>query len=85
MHIFADVTTGLALIPGTFGLHTKKTWVLHMYLTLIGMVVYTVIASLGYTADEGNGLFVGMFIIFLIVTIIVAVIIFVKEEGVGFQ
>ena len=67
-HLIAEFLTGLLLIAGGFGLIKNSGWGFHIYLISMGMLMYTVIASTGYYANNGDIAMVGMFTIFTVLT-----------------
>ena len=79
-HLLAESITALLLLIGGFGLYTKKSWVFHLYLISMGMLLYTVIVSAGYYADLGEIVMVGMFTVFQVFTILFISITFISCE-----
>jgi len=80
MHMIAEITTGIILILGAYGLLNNKKWGYNVYLISMGMLIYTLIVSPGYYAEKSNYFFVGMFTIILLFTIIFVVASLIKNE-----
>ena len=80
IHLVAEITTGIILILGAYGLLSNKRWGYNVYLISMGMLIYTLLASPGYYAEKGNYLFVGMFAIILFFSMMFMVFSFVKQE-----
>jgi len=79
MHIIAEITTGIILIFGAYGLLNNRKWGYNIYLISMGMLIYTLIVSPGYYAEKGNYFFVGMFAIILFFTIMFVVTSLIKN------
>lgn len=64
-HLAAEALTALALIVCGAGLLQKKTWARTGVLVALGMLLYTVIVSPGYFAQQGTWALVVMFAVLL--------------------
>jgi hypothetical protein len=51
-HLVADFATAIILLIAGFGLMTNQVWAVSIYLTAVGMLLYTVIVSPGYFAQR---------------------------------
>ena len=60
-HLAAELTTALGLIVGGAALLKRLSWAATAYLVASGMLLYSVIVSPGYFAQQGQWAFVGMF------------------------
>jgi hypothetical protein len=69
LHIIGEVATALALLVGGYGIWTNKKWGLQAYMLSMGMLLYTLIVSPGYYAQNGNLAMVGMFAAFFVIAI----------------
>ena len=69
-HLLAEFLTATFLLFGGFGLYTKKEWSFHLFLISMGMLLYTVIVSAGYYANDGDLIMVGMFTALQLFTIL---------------
>jgi hypothetical protein len=69
-HILAEVVTAVLLLVSGFGILTKKTWGLKMFLFAQGALFYTLIASPGYYVQLGFTPMVVMFGMLLVITLI---------------
>jgi len=70
MHLAAEFITAIGLIFSGLSLIRNRCWGMRGFLVFAGMLVYSVIASPGYFAQQGNWVLVGMFAILLFMTII---------------
>jgi hypothetical protein len=64
-HLAAEGATALTLIVAGMGLLKKAAWARTTAFTGLGMLLYTVIVSPGYFAQQGAWPLVGMFVILL--------------------
>ena len=80
MHLIAEMTTGIVLILGAYGLLRNKRWGYNTYLISMGMLIYTLIISPGYYAEKGNYLFVGIFIIMAFLAIMLIIASLIKKQ-----
>ncbi|MEA1958164.1 MAG: hypothetical protein U9N44_00595 [Chloroflexota bacterium] len=69
-HWAAEFITAALLIASGIGLLSNFDWGLNIYLPAIGMLIYTVINSPGYFAQQRKWPMVGMFSIILLLAII---------------
>ncbi len=67
-HLAAELTTAAALILAGIGLLRRAGWALPVSLLALGMLIYTVINSAGYFAEQGVWGMVAMFGILLALT-----------------
>ncbi len=68
-HLAAEFATALLLLIGGIGLLKKFPWTVNVYLVATGMLIYTVINSPGYYAQQGEWTFVTMFTIILLLAL----------------
>jgi hypothetical protein len=64
-HLAAEFATALGLIACGIGLLRRTAWAVKGFLVFGGMLLYSVIVSPGYFAQQGQWIFVGMFAILL--------------------
>ncbi len=69
-HLAAEFATAAMLIIGGVALLGHKSWGVSLYLVAVGMMVYSVIVSPGYFAQQGQWVFVGMFAILLLLAVV---------------
>jgi hypothetical protein len=69
-HLIGEFLTAILLLIGGFGLFTKRGWGFHVFLISMGMLLYTVIVSAGYYAENGDMAMLGMFTVFQVLTVI---------------
>jgi phosphotransferase system glucose/maltose/N-acetylglucosamine-specific IIC component len=79
-HLVAELVTAVALVVSGAALLTNKSWGASLYLVSAGMLIYTVINSPGYFAQQGDWAFVVMFAV-LIVLALVSVVKLLRHEG----
>ena len=79
-HIVGELLTAIALITSGFGLALNKKWGFSLYLVAVGMLSYTIVVSPGYYAQQGESIFVGMFVVLWIITVTLIALIFRKES-----
>jgi len=67
MHLAAEFVTAVLLIAG--GIALLKSWKhsINLFQFSMGMLIYTLIQSPGYFAEQGELAFVAMFTIFLLI------------------
>jgi hypothetical protein len=53
-HLAAEFATAIVLLIAGIGLFTNQDWAVSIYLTAMGMLLYTVIVSPGYFAQKGQ-------------------------------
>lgn len=68
-HLVAEILTAVSLIIAGAGLFQKRLWAPRLALVALGMLLYTVINSHGYFADQGEWPLVVMFAILLTLTL----------------
>jgi hypothetical protein len=68
-HLAAEAITALGLILSGIGLLSKTRWGKQLSLASLGMLLYTVIVSPGYFAQQGAWPLVGMFAVLLILAV----------------
>jgi len=71
-HLVAELVTAVALILAGIGLLRRASRALPVTLLALGMLLYTVINSAGYFAEQGVWVVVGMFGVLLILTLLAA-------------
>lgn len=71
-HLVAELATAVALILAGIGLLRRASRALPVTLLALGMLLYTVINSAGYFAEQGVWIMVGMFGVLLILTLLAA-------------
>jgi hypothetical protein len=69
MHLAAEFVTAAGLIASGIGLIRGSRWAAKAYVFFAGMLVYSVIASPGYFAQQGQWLLVLMFLALLTMTV----------------
>ncbi|UCE98016.1 MAG: hypothetical protein JSV74_01425 [Dehalococcoidia bacterium] len=74
-HYVAEILTAIVLITAGIGLLIDNSWGLATYLIGIGMLIYTVINSPGYFAQQRQWSIVGLFIVLLILAIISLIVV----------
>jgi len=72
-HLAAEFGTAIALIIGSVSLAKRLSWGYPAFLVSQGMLAYTIIISPGYFAQDGEMLFVGMFVVLWIMTAAIVV------------
>jgi phosphotransferase system glucose/maltose/N-acetylglucosamine-specific IIC component len=68
-HIVAEVITAIALVVGGTALLTNKSWGVSLYFISVGMLIYTMINSPGYFAQQGEWIFVVMFAVLIVLAL----------------
>lgn len=69
-HLLAESVTAVSLIVAAAGLLQKRVWAVRVALVAVGMLLYTVINSPGYFAQQGEWPLVAMFVVLLILALI---------------
>lgn len=69
-HLAAEFGTAIALIVSGVALVRGRRWGLNVYLVAAGMLLYSVIVSPGYFAQQGQWALVGMFGILLLLALV---------------
>lgn len=70
LHLGAELVTAAGLIAAGAALLKRAAWGMRAYLFFAGLLTYSVIASPGYFAQQGQWLLVGMFAVLLIFTLV---------------
>lgn len=83
MHLAAEYTTAILLIVAGYGLLRNIRWGFYMYLFSTGMLIYTLIMSPGYYAQQEEFGFVGMFAALMILAIVLLIGVL-REDGRGY-
>jgi hypothetical protein len=65
-HLAAEILTALGLILGGIAVLKSKAWGSKALLAMLGMLMYSLIASPGYFAQQGAWALVGMFALLLV-------------------
>lgn len=60
-HLAAELVTALGLVISGIGLLRRSRWAVNAYLVAAGLLLYSVIVSPGYFAQQGQWIFVAMF------------------------
>lgn len=60
-HLAAEFITALGLIVGGVALLKRRPWATTVYLVASGMLLYSIVVSPGYFAQQGQWALVGMF------------------------
>lgn len=69
-HYVAEFVTAVALVVGGLGLLFGWAWAMTEYLIAMGMLIYTVINSPGYFAQQRQWAMVGMFAGLMILSLV---------------
>ena len=69
-HIAAEMVTALCLIAAGIGLLTSPSWGVLVFPIALGMLFYTAIVSPGYFAQQGQWIWLGIFLTLIILGII---------------
>ncbi len=80
-HLVAELATAVALILAGIGLLRRASRALPVTLLALGMLLYTVINSAGYFAEQGVWVMVSMFGVLLILTLLAAWILVRGDPG----
>lgn len=69
-HLVAEIVTAVSLIVAGAGLLQKRPWAARAAPAALGMLLYTLINSSGYFADQGEWPLVAMFAVLLILALV---------------
>ena len=69
-HLVAEFVTAASLLVGGIALLTSAKWSRWFYLLVMGMLLYTVIVSPGYFAQQGRWGQVGLFALLLVLAVV---------------
>ena len=69
-HLAGEFATAAGLVASGAGLLRRKTWATPAYLVFSGMLLYSVIVSPGYFAQQGQWPFVLMFAVLLVLAVV---------------
>ena len=69
-HYAAEFVTAAALVAGGLGLLLGSAWAMTVYLVAVGMLLYTLVNSPGYFAQQRQWGMVGMFGALLILSLV---------------
>jgi hypothetical protein len=69
-HLAGELITACALIVGGIALLQQRAWGVMVYLVATGMLLYSVIVSPGYFAQQGQWALVGMFALLLVLALV---------------
>ena len=78
--ILADNITGVMLLIGGYGLYTGRRWGFHAYLVSLGALFYSLMIAIGYYAQRGDMIFVGIFAPIFLLMIIFYILSFKRRE-----
>jgi hypothetical protein len=70
LHLAAELITAAGLVVAGVGILRQASWAPCAYLVFAGMLVYSVVASPGYFAQQGQWILVAMFAVLLILAVI---------------
>jgi hypothetical protein len=70
LHLAGEFATAIALIIAGIGLLNKVVWGRSLYFVAAGMLLYTLIVSPGYYAQQRQWAFVGMFALLLLLDLL---------------
>lgn len=79
LHLAAEFATAVGLIIAGIALLRRAPWGAKAYLVFAGMLIYSVIASPGYFAQQGQWALIGMFAILLVLAF-VSIALLAREE-----
>ena len=68
-HLAAEFITAIGLLAGGIGLLRGRPWAVPVYLAAAGMLLYSVVVSPGYFAQQGQWAIVGMFALLLLLAL----------------
>jgi hypothetical protein len=68
-HLVAEFSTAISLIVAGIGLFKNCSWARTTYMVAAGMLLYSVIVSPGYFAQQGQWAMVALFALLLIFTL----------------
>lgn len=70
-HIVAELVMAGLLIVSGIGILSNKKWSMNLYKVSAGLLIYSVINSSGFYAQNGNLIMVAMFMVLLIGTVMI--------------
>ena len=79
-HLAAEFLTAAVLVIAGLALIKQKDWAFPIFMLALGMLSYTIVVSPGYFAQDGDYVFVGMFVVLWVLTV-AFILLGVKEEG----
>jgi hypothetical protein len=68
-HLAAELITAIGLLAGGIGLLRERPWAVPVYLVATGLLLYSVVVSPGYFAQQGQWAIVGMFGLLLLMAL----------------
>jgi hypothetical protein len=68
-HLAAEFITAIGLLAGGIGLLRGRPWAVPVYLVAAGLLLYSVIVSPGYFAQQGQWAIVGLFALLLLLAL----------------
>lgn len=80
MHLAAEFSTAVLLLVGGITLLKGYERSINIFQISMGMLIYTLIQSPGYYAQQGDLAFVGMFAVFLIIALILTGFSLIRSE-----
>lgn len=80
LHLAAEFGTAIGLIIAGIALLRRAPWAAKAYLVFAGMLIYSVIASPGYFAQQGQWALVSMFAILLVLAFVSIALLARKDE-----
>ena len=80
MHLAAEFSTAVLLLIGGITLLKGYERSINIFQISMGMLIYTLIQSPGYYAQQGDLAFVGMFAVFLMIAFILTGLSLIKSE-----
>ena len=69
--VIAELLTAVSLIIGGYGLYSDRSWGYHVFVLAIGMLYYSTMANLGYSAQLLDFIQSGLMVMFLILNTII--------------
>ena len=80
MHLAAEFSTAVLLLVGGITLLKGYESSINIFQISMGMLIYTLIQSPGYYAQQGDLAFVGMFAVFLMIALILTGFSLIRSE-----
>jgi hypothetical protein len=74
-HLAAEFATALALLVSGIGLLAAGAWARDAYILAAGMLLYTIIVSPGYFAQQGKWLMPALFAAILVLVVVTLVLV----------
>lgn len=71
-HIAAEMVMAVLLIISGIGISSRKKWSIRLFTLSAGLVLYSVVNSSGYYAQQGNYLMVVLFMVLMILTVVIS-------------